>query len=84
MATVNAETEKQGEVNSNIQTLKNDISMAYQLLLNAIAAFEKEGKEGVSSQIKSKMLELNPKFKEANYGFNQFNKFLSLFIRMPK
>jgi hypothetical protein len=72
----NAETEKQGEVNSNIQTLKNDISMAYQLLLNAIAAFEKEGKEGVSSQIKSKMLELNPKFKEANYGFNQFNKFL--------
>jgi len=58
------------------QKIQPNISIANQLLLKAIASFEKEGKEGMSSQIKNKMLELNPAFKEADYGFSQFNKFL--------
>ncbi len=68
--------EKKTQDSKAKKTTKPNISIANQLLLKAIAAFEKEGKEGVSSQIKNKMLELNPAFKEADYGFNQFNKFL--------
>jgi hypothetical protein len=52
------------------------ISTAYQLLLQTVELFGKEGKEAVSSQIKNKMLKLNPSFKESDYGFRQFNKFL--------
>jgi len=70
------QTENKTPDSKEKKTTKPNISIANQLLLKAIAAFEKEGKEGVSSQIKSKMLELNPAFKEADYGFNQFNKFL--------
>ncbi|HAI69905.1 MAG TPA: hypothetical protein DCM38_10790 [Gammaproteobacteria bacterium] len=68
--------EKKTQDSNLKKTTKPDISMAYQLLLESIAAFEKEGKEEVSSQIKNKMLELNPAFKEDDYGFSQFNKFL--------
>jgi len=53
-----------------------DISTAYQLLLQAVELFEEEGREAVSSRIKKKMLELNPSFKESDYGFRQFKKFL--------
>ena len=63
---------KQKKITPDISTA----STAYQLLLQAVELFEKEGKEAVSSQIKSKMLRLNPSFKESDYGFRQFNKFL--------
>ncbi len=52
---------------------KTVISNAYKLLVTAVKSFENEV---TSSQLKQKMLALNPKFKESEYGFNQFNKFL--------
>ena len=63
---------------ANTEHVKNthDISIAYQLLLQAVDLFEQEGREAVSSRIKKKMLELNPSFKESDYGFRQFKKFL--------
>jgi hypothetical protein len=55
---------------------KQDVSIAYQLLLQAIELFETEDREAVSSRIKKRMLELNPSFQESDYGFSQFKKFL--------
>jgi hypothetical protein len=55
---------------------KPDISIAYQKMLEAIDFFEQQGKDAISSQLKPQMLKLMPSFKESDYGFNQFSKFL--------
>ena len=60
----------------NIKKDKLDISIAYSLLQQAIDFFKNEGKETVSSQLKKKMLELEPSFKESDYGFSKFKDFL--------
>jgi len=70
------ETTEKKKPAKNPKKTSPDISMAYKLLLQAIDFFEKEGREVVSSQVKTKMLELNPSFKESDYGFNQFDQFL--------
>jgi hypothetical protein len=70
------ETTEKKKPAKNPKKTSPDISMAYKLLLQAVDLFEKEGREVVSSQVKKKMLELNPSFKESDYGFNQFNQFL--------
>jgi hypothetical protein len=68
--------EKNTQAKAKQKNTNPAISTAYQLLLQAVELFEEEGKEAVSSQIKSKMLKLTPSFKESDYGFRQFNKFL--------
>ncbi|MEN8216418.1 MAG: HNH endonuclease [Pseudomonadota bacterium] len=55
---------------------KPDISLAYQLLCQAIKSLEGDGKEVNNSYLKTKMLTLNSSFNQSNYGFTQFNKFL--------
>ena len=55
---------------------KADISLAYQLLCQAIKSLEGEGGEANNGSVKKKMLALNPSFKESDYGFRQFKKFL--------
>ncbi|MEN8216419.1 MAG: HNH endonuclease [Pseudomonadota bacterium] len=55
---------------------KPDISLAYRLLCQAIKSLEDNGEEATNSSVKKKMLALNPSFKESDYGFKQFNKFL--------
>ena len=52
---------------------KPNISIAYQLLHKALETMENDA---VSSQVKNKMLILKPSFKESDYGFNRFYKFL--------
>ncbi len=52
------------------------ISVAYKLLSQVIKSIESEGKEVIISQLKTKMLKVMPSFKESDYGFNQFKKFL--------
>jgi len=65
---------------TNISTSKvntqQDIASAYNLLLQVVKLFEEKGKEPMISQIKTKMLELEPSFKESNYGFSKFKDFL--------
>jgi len=68
--------EKKTQAKAKQKKTTRAISTAYHLLLQAVELFEEEGKEAVSSQIKSKILKLKPSFKESDYGFRQFNKFL--------
>jgi len=68
--------EKNTQAKAKQKKTTPDISTAYRLLLQAVELFEEEGKEAVSSQVKNKMLKLKPSFKESDYGFRQFNKFL--------
>ncbi len=56
--------------------IKLDVSIAYSLLQQAMEFFESEGKEIISSQLKKRMLELEPSFKESDYGFSKFKDFL--------
>lgn len=67
---------KNKNTNNSKTAKKPDISTAYQILLQAIDFFEEQGKEAISSQIKSQMLRLMPSFKQSDYGLGQFNKFL--------
>ncbi len=53
-----------------------DISTAYQLLCQAVELQEHNDGKATNSNVKSKMLALNPSFKETDFGFTQFNKFL--------
>ncbi len=55
---------------------KNDISIAYTLLLQALESCEKEKQTATSSILKKKILELEPAFKESTYGFKQFRQLL--------
>jgi hypothetical protein len=68
--------EKNTQAKAKPKKITPAISTAYQLLLQVVELCEKEGKEAVGSQVKSKMLKLNPSFKESDYGFRQFHKFL--------
>lgn len=54
----------------------SSLSKAYQFLYQAIDALEKQGAEVVSCRLKQEIKKLEPSFKESDYGFKQFNKFL--------
>ena len=62
--------------NNQIHPTTYSLSKAYQFLYQAIDALEKQGAEVVSCRLKQEIRKLEPSFKESDYGFNQFNKFL--------
>jgi uncharacterized protein (TIGR00288 family) len=50
---------------------------AYGLLVRALGALKEQGREGVrDSDVKRRMLELDPSFDEAELGFGKFTRFL--------
>lgn len=68
-----------GSTNQTKASIKNsqpNLKVAYQLLCQAIESLEQNGKETTNSIVKNQMLVLNPSFKEADYGFGKFSKFL--------
>jgi len=69
-------TQDSNNASTNKVNTQPDILLAYNLLLQVVKLFEEKGKEAIISQIKAKMLELEPSFKESNYGFNKFKDFL--------
>ena len=61
---------------ASIKKSQPELKMAYQLLRQAIESLEHNGREATNSIVKNQMLVLNPLFKESDYGFAKFNKFL--------